>query len=316
MCGEWNGLNNNILAFGSTDVYIVIIDKDPSDPDLRKPGSKNPHQGSYVTSVSWNREVPQILASASENGLVALWDTKANKSIFQFRDSGASTSGNRNVAICWSKSISTQIAVTLDDEKHNQLQIWDLRNQKGPVVVIDKHHTKGINAMDWCQTDPELILTTSKDKKLACWNYTQEQEPLSHSVLSEQALGVKWSRKLPSIYSVSTAQNTYIYTLNDANLFSYVPKWYKVPVNSTILGNDTLLTYSEERGSILHESIIPDLNKKSQIRPKLKALWQAAQQKDQEIEGDDLSALLKAKSSDSQSEIYDYLGFSKGKIVQ
>jgi protein transport protein SEC31 len=119
MCGEWNGLNNNILALGSTDVYIVIIDKDPSDPDLRKPGSRNPHQGSYVTSVSWNREVPQILASASENGLVALWDTKANKSIFQFRDSGASTSGNRNVAICWSKSISTQIAVTLDDEKHN-----------------------------------------------------------------------------------------------------------------------------------------------------------------------------------------------------
>lgn len=106
--------------------------------------------------------------------------------------------------------------------------------------------------MDWCETDPELILTASKDKKLACWNYTQEEEPLSHSVLTEQAIGVKWSRKLPSIYSVSTAQKTYVYTLNDANLFSYVPKWYKVPVNATILGNDTLLTYSEERGSVLH----------------------------------------------------------------
>lgn len=80
-----------------------------------KLGKKNPHDGSYVTSVSWNREVPHILASASENGLVALWDIKTNNSIFQFKDSGFSSSGNRNVTICWSKNISTQIAVTLDD---------------------------------------------------------------------------------------------------------------------------------------------------------------------------------------------------------
>jgi protein transport protein SEC31 len=97
MCAEWNSLNNNMLAFGTTDVFILIVDKDPSEPDLRKPGKKNPHNGSYVTSVSWNREVSHILASASENGLVALWDIKTNNSIFQFRDSGASTSSNRNV---------------------------------------------------------------------------------------------------------------------------------------------------------------------------------------------------------------------------
>lgn len=54
------------------------------------------------------------------------------------------------MVICWSKAISTQIAVTLDDEKRNELQIWDLRNQKGPIGIIDKVHTKGINAMDWC----------------------------------------------------------------------------------------------------------------------------------------------------------------------
>lgn len=150
MCGEWNSLKNNFLAFGATDVLILDVSKDPTDPELVKPGKRNPHDGSYVTSVSWNREVSHILASASENGLVALWDIKTNNSIFQFKDSGASSSGNRSVVICWSKSISTQIAVTLDDEKRNELQIWDLRNQKGPVVVIDKCHSRGINAMDWC----------------------------------------------------------------------------------------------------------------------------------------------------------------------
>lgn len=118
MCSEWNSLKNNFLAFGGTDVLILDVGKDPSDPQLVKPGKKNPHANSYVTSVSWNREVPHILASASENGLVALWDIKSNNCIFNFKDSGVS-SGNRNVVICWSKSISTQIAVTLDDEKRN-----------------------------------------------------------------------------------------------------------------------------------------------------------------------------------------------------
>jgi len=55
------------------------------------------------------------LASASENGLIALWDIKANRSIFEFKDSPSSNAGNRNVVICWSKTISTQLAVTLDD---------------------------------------------------------------------------------------------------------------------------------------------------------------------------------------------------------
>ena len=98
--------------------------------------------------------------------------------------------------------------------------------------------------MDWCETDPELILTASRDRKIACWNYTQEEEPLSQSTLESQTVSVKWSKKLPSIYSVSTDDKTFVYTLSDANLFSYVPKWYKVPVGSAILGNESVLTYS------------------------------------------------------------------------
>jgi protein transport protein SEC31 len=272
MCGEWNSLNNHMLAFGTTDVFILLADQDPTNPDLRKPGKKNPHAGSYVTSVSWNREVGHILASASENGLVALWDVKSNSSIFHFGgDTGGS--GSRNVVICWSKSISTQIAVTLDDEKSNKLQIWDLRNQKGPVVVIDKCHSKGINAMDWCETDPELILTASRDRKVVCWNYSQEEdEPLSQAVLESQPLSVKWSRKLPSIYSVSTDSGTEVYSLSDANLFSYVPKWFKVPVGSTLSGSNAVLTYAEQRGNTLQENALPDYGKNSPLRPQLKAL--------------------------------------------
>lgn len=91
------------------------------------------------------------MASAGDNGLIALWDVKVNKSIFSFNEN--SNTSHKNVSIAWSKSVFAQIAVTLDDENKNELQIWDLRNQKGPIVVIDKNHTKGINAMDWSDND-------------------------------------------------------------------------------------------------------------------------------------------------------------------
>jgi hypothetical protein len=37
--------------------------------------------------------VSHILASASENGKIVVWDLKVNKSIFQFTDSSAISSG-------------------------------------------------------------------------------------------------------------------------------------------------------------------------------------------------------------------------------
>lgn len=119
-CAQWNSLKNNFLAFGSTSVLLVDVGKNVENPTIMEIGGKNPHEGSYVTSVAWNNEVNYIFASAGENGVIALWDIKKNDSIFQFKD-GVASSGNarRNVTVAWSKSIATQIAVALDDEKKN-----------------------------------------------------------------------------------------------------------------------------------------------------------------------------------------------------
>jgi WD40 repeat protein len=53
----------------------------------------NYHEGSRITSISWNRQVPHILASASENRKIVVWDLKINKSIFNFTE----PSSNANV---------------------------------------------------------------------------------------------------------------------------------------------------------------------------------------------------------------------------
>lgn len=54
----------------------------------------NYHQGSRITSISWNRVVSHILASASENGKIVVWDLKINKSIFTFTEPTQSSGGS------------------------------------------------------------------------------------------------------------------------------------------------------------------------------------------------------------------------------
>lgn len=106
--------------------------------------------------------------------------------------------------------------------------------------------------------------------------------------------------------------------MSDTNLFSYVPKWYKVPVNSTIFGNNSVTTYSEQRGNVLHQNLIQQNAKPSALKAKLDTLSNNLDGKFDEADNQsELCSLLKAKAGgENDVEIYDYLGFSKSKIVQ
>ena len=64
---------------------------------------------------------------------------------------------------------------------------------------------------------------------------------------------MKWSRKLPSVYSVTTDNKLSICSLDDKNLFSYVPKWHQVPAGASFNGNDNMIVYSEEKNNVLEE---------------------------------------------------------------
>jgi len=57
------------------------------------------------------------------------------------------------VSLAWNPEIPTQIAVTYDDERVPELQIWDLRNPQGPVIVFSQAHKQGINSLSWCPSD-------------------------------------------------------------------------------------------------------------------------------------------------------------------
>ena len=83
---EFNPHKKNLLASGGSEVLIQDIQGNIKQPNVFKPGVPNHHMGSRITSISWNRVVPHILASASENGKIVVWDLKVNKSIFTFTE--------------------------------------------------------------------------------------------------------------------------------------------------------------------------------------------------------------------------------------
>lgn len=80
---EFNPNMKNLLASGGSEVLIQDIGGNLKKPAM-KPGQPNLHNGSAITSISWNRVVSHILASASENGKIVVWDLRQSKSIFEF----------------------------------------------------------------------------------------------------------------------------------------------------------------------------------------------------------------------------------------
>mmetsp|Transcript_35241 Transcript_35241/g.47547 ORF Transcript_35241/g.47547 Transcript_35241/m.47547 type:complete len:131 (-) Transcript_35241:2067-2459(-) len=83
---EFNPIRPNLLASGGSEVWIQDLGKSVKKPDRIKPATQNFHEGSLITTVTWNRVVPHILASASEDGKIVVWDLRTSKSIFQFKE--------------------------------------------------------------------------------------------------------------------------------------------------------------------------------------------------------------------------------------
>ena len=60
--------------------------------------------------------------------------------------------------------------------------------------------------MDWCLTDPSLIMTLGRDNKVCVWNYKlpENENMVFERNVNDVGKEIKWSPKLPGIYSIST----------------------------------------------------------------------------------------------------------------
>ncbi len=76
------------------------------------------------------------------------------------------------MSLAWHPENPTQLATACDDNRYPYINIWDLRKEKVPLLVLTGGHAGGITDMSWSSCDTKLLLACSKDNKTICWNST------------------------------------------------------------------------------------------------------------------------------------------------
>lgn len=258
---EFNPHKKNLLASGGSEVLIQDISANLKQPNVFKPGVPNYHEGSRITSISWNRIVPHILASASENGKIVVWDLKVNKSIFNFTEPSSSSGGMddyfgapeqnqqnsppRETQMMWNPQIPTQFVVANDDDKNPSINIWDLRNPDYPVATYNDIHYSGILSFSWCLADPSLVVSCGKDNRTVVTNFKTGEQVLEFPTTS-QYKKIRWSNELHGkMCAMDDAGSSSVVSFEPEGLFSnpgrafstpnisastnepYMPKWHQ-----------------------------------------------------------------------------------------
>jgi len=171
---EFNPNLQNLIASGGSEVLIQDIQHSVEDPNVFTPGEPNYHEQSIVTAISWNKTVPYILASARNNGTVAVWDLKNSKAIFNLKDpnlvsynfdpysEGSNEAPTANYKIIWSLQVPTQFLICNDNET---MTMWDLRKPDTPVLSLSDLHSSGALSCAWCPQDFNIIASASNDGK-------------------------------------------------------------------------------------------------------------------------------------------------------
>jgi len=284
---EFNPHKKNLLASGGSEVLIQDLNANLKTPNVFKPGVPNFHEGSRITSISWNRIVPHILASASENGKIVVWDLKVNKSIFTFTEPSSISGGMddyfgsgddqqnaqvnmKETQMMWNPEIPTQFVVANDDDKNPSINIWDLRNPDYPVATFNDIHYSGILSFSWCLSDPSLVVSSGKDSRTVVTNFKTGEQVLEFPTKTNFNK-VKWSNyNHGKICAMNDQGESSVLSFEPEGLYSnpgrtfatpnisqstnapYMPKWVQPRCGARFGFGNKLVTFNQKAKGLVH----------------------------------------------------------------
>lgn len=157
--------------------------------------------------------------------------------------------------LTWHPDNPTQLALACDDDKFSYINIWDLRKSAAPVSVLSGYHTAGILDLAWSIHDHNMLLASSKDEKILCWNL-RSGEPMSE-IVGNSSNELQWSTELKTLFVSSTTNGiVQLYSQHDAinkNLFKgkkageiTAPGWLQKSVGSSFGFGRRLLKFVQD----------------------------------------------------------------------
>eukprot|EP01129_Flabellula_baltica_P007199 TRINITY_DN2773_c0_g1_i1.p1 TRINITY_DN2773_c0_g1~~TRINITY_DN2773_c0_g1_i1.p1 ORF type:complete len:852 (+),score=241.08 TRINITY_DN2773_c0_g1_i1:38-2593(+) len=160
---DFNKQQPNLLVSGGGKGKIYVWDLANSAKKYNI-SDKNPAGDAHITCTKWNHLTAPVLASSADNGTVALWDLRKNKSIHDFKE--ANTLYN---SIAWSPVSQTILATASETDGNAVIKIWDLKIAKKPLAVLEGHND-GVLSLSWSTLSPNLLLSAGMDEVVYCWD--------------------------------------------------------------------------------------------------------------------------------------------------
>ncbi|XP_046306085.1 protein transport protein Sec31B isoform X7 [Marmota monax] len=196
---DFNPFQDNLLASGASNSEIFIWDLNNLSVPMT-PGCKSQQPLEDIKALSWNRQVQHILSSAHPSGKAVVWDLRKNEPIIKVSDH---SSRMHCSGLAWHPDIATQLVLCSEDDRLPVIQLWDLRFASSPLKVLESH-SRGILSVSWSQADAELLLSSSKDNQILCWNLGNSEVVYKLPTQSSWCLDVQWCPRNPPVFSAAS----------------------------------------------------------------------------------------------------------------
>jgi protein transport protein SEC31 len=190
---KFSPLSTHQLCIGTATGRVVIVDcTNPIHPICTEPGSQitnatvtamttvpgiqlpPPPQshsgGGVITAVAWNTAVPHIVASASSDGIVTVWDVQSNSVWCEIRATEGGGGSTTISDIAWNPSEGLHLLIASGDDRNPVIRLWDLGTSTTVPFGTLMGHTAGIFHAAYCPHDDSLLVSVAKDNRTFLWD--------------------------------------------------------------------------------------------------------------------------------------------------
>ena len=123
--------------------------------------------------VHWAPHTADLLATASADTAVHVWDVRSPRSSLKLKALVGYTAPATLVR--WAARERTLIA----SAHNNQVRVWDVRREAAPLALITAHHAK-ISGLGWSRgAEPRRLLSASHDRTIKLWDVDAPRDSIA-----------------------------------------------------------------------------------------------------------------------------------------
>lgn len=135
-------------------------------------------EGSSLEDLQWSPHEGNVLASASVDGALRIWDVRAQTRCAIKLDAHKADIN----AISWNRMEQHLLASGCED---GSLSIWDLRHfpralkkEKVEPLATFKWHRAPVHSVEWHPVDPSVLAASGDDDQVTIWDLAVEAEDI------------------------------------------------------------------------------------------------------------------------------------------